>query len=147
MTIQLELDRVPGAAKRLCGLACGLLLVGWIAAGGAHAGTAPAATAAAPPLWRPAPDAPLVLAQADEGGEEAGEMESDEAPRGGKLEPRYKPREYGPEPWYNASYIFGITRTIANSTMVPAAKVPLFVLSIPLDIVFLPFAAIGGLFG
>jgi hypothetical protein len=40
-----------------------------------------------------------------------------------------------------------MTRTVAASTMVPAAKVPLFVLTVPLDIVFLPFAAIGGLFG
>ena len=29
---------------------------------------------------------------------------------------------------------------------VPAAKVPLFVLSVPVDIVLLPFAAIGGFF-
>jgi hypothetical protein len=40
-----------------------------------------------------------------------------------------------------------MTRGVAASTMVPAAKAPLFVLALPLDIVFLPFAAIGGLFG
>jgi hypothetical protein len=63
------------------------------------------------------------------------------------LEPRYRPVEPEPQSWYNGSYIFGMTRSVAASTMVPAAKVPLFVLTVPLDIVFLPFAAIGGLFG
>ena len=65
----------------------------------------------------------------------------------GRLEPRYQPREPEPKSWYNSSYIFGMTRGVANSTMVPAVKVPLFVLTVPLDIAFLPFAAIGGLFG
>jgi hypothetical protein len=64
-----------------------------------------------------------------------------------ELEPRYRPVEPEQPSWYNGSYIFGMTRTVAASTMVPAAKVPLFVLTVPLDIVFLPFAAIGGLFG
>jgi len=81
------------------------------------------------------------LAQADDSDA------ADEEARGGKLEPRYQPREPEPKSWYNGSYVFGITRTIAGSTMVPAAKVPLFVLSVPLDIAFLPFALIGGLFG
>jgi hypothetical protein len=66
----------------------------------------------------------------------------------GRLEPTYPPREPEPPPgWYNASYLFGMTRSVAASTMSPGAKVPLFVLTVPLDIVFLPFAAIGGLFG
>ena len=65
----------------------------------------------------------------------------------GKLEPRYQPREPQPKPWYNDSYLFGMTRGVTGSTMHPAAKVPLLVLTIPLDIVLLPFAAIGGLFG
>lgn len=64
-----------------------------------------------------------------------------------ELEPRYKPVQPEEPGWYNSSYIFGMTRSVAHSTMVPAAKVPLFVLTVPLDIVFLPFAAIGGLFG
>ena len=64
------------------------------------------------------------------------------------LEPRYQPVPPEPPPgWYNSSYIFGMTRSVAASTMIPAAKVPLFVLTVPLDLVFLPFAAIGGLFG
>jgi NAD(P)-dependent dehydrogenase (short-subunit alcohol dehydrogenase family) len=64
-----------------------------------------------------------------------------------ELEPRYQPVQPEEPSWYNSSYIFGMTRSVAASTMVPAAKVPLFVLTVPLDIVFLPFAAIGGLFG
>lgn len=64
-----------------------------------------------------------------------------------ELEPRYRPAPPEEKSWYNASYIFGMTRSVARSTMVPAAKVPLFVLTIPLDVVFLPFAAIGGMFG
>jgi hypothetical protein len=48
---------------------------------------------------------------------------------------------------YNASYIFGMTRGVARSTITPAVKPLLFVLTVPLDIVLLPFAAIGGLFG
>jgi len=65
-----------------------------------------------------------------------------------ELEPRYKPAP-PPEPkgWYNSGYVFGLTRGVAGSTMVPAAKAPLFILTVPLDIVILPFAAIGGLFG
>ena len=58
-----------------------------------------------------------------------------------------QPREPVPEPWYNATYIFGMTRGVANSTMAPAGKAPLFVLTVPLDLVFLPFTLIGGLFG
>jgi hypothetical protein len=63
------------------------------------------------------------------------------------LEPRYQPVPPEEPSWYNASYIFGLTRGVAQSTMVPAVKAPLFVLTVPLDIVLLPFAAIGGLFG
>ena len=47
---------------------------------------------------------------------------------------------------YNSGYIFGMTKGIANSTVHPAVKGPLFLLTVPLDLVFLPFAAIGGLF-
>ena len=43
-----------------------------------------------------------------------------------ELEPRYQPVPEEPEGWYNASYIFGMTRGVAASTMVPAAKAPLF---------------------
>jgi hypothetical protein len=65
----------------------------------------------------------------------------------GRLEPTYQPREPVPEPWYNSDYIFGMTRGVANSSIAPGGKVPLFVLTIPLDIVTLPFSLIGGFFG
>jgi hypothetical protein len=81
-----------------------------------------------------APPAVVQLAQAAE-------------PQPRELKPRYEPVPPEPQSWYNASYIFGMTRGVANSTMVPAAKAPLFLLTVPLDIVLLPFAAIGGLFG
>lgn len=64
-----------------------------------------------------------------------------------ELEPRYKPVPPEETGWYNSGYIFALTRGVAESTMLPAAKVPLFVFTVPLDIVFLPIAAIGGLFG
>jgi len=64
-----------------------------------------------------------------------------------ELEPRYQPVPPEEKSWYNDSYIFALTRGVADSTMVPAAKAPLFVLTVPLDLVLLPIAAIGGLFG
>jgi hypothetical protein len=65
----------------------------------------------------------------------------------GELEPRYKPVPPEEKSWYNSGYIFGMTRGVAASTVTPAMKGPLFLLTIPLDIVLLPFAAIGGMFG
>jgi len=47
---------------------------------------------------------------------------------------------------YNSEYIFGLTKGIASSTVHPAIKPICFVLTVPLDLVFLPFAAIGGFF-
>lgn len=63
-----------------------------------------------------------------------------------ELQPRYEPVEPQPKSSYNDEYIFGLTRGIADSAMHPAAKVLLFPLTVPLDLVFLPFSAIGGLF-
>lgn len=85
---------------------------------------------------------PILLAQ--DGGTEPRELEPAYAPPA--------PGEPGPyneaeSPGYNSDYLFGITRATANSTIVPAGKVPLFLLTVPLDIVLLPFAAIGGFFG
>lgn len=48
---------------------------------------------------------------------------------------------------YNSDYIFGLSKALADSTLIPALKVPFFILTIPLDLVFLPFALIGGFFG
>src|SRR5262249_4060786 len=81
------------------------------------------------------PPAAIQLAQADQSA----------PPR--ELQPRYEPAPPETPSWYNSSYIFGMTRSVAESTMVPGAKAPLFLLTVPLDLVLLPFEAIGGLFG
>lgn len=47
---------------------------------------------------------------------------------------------------YNDDYIFGMTKGVANSTMVPAIKPLFFLVTIPLDLALLPLAAIGGFF-
>lgn len=64
-----------------------------------------------------------------------------------ELEPRYQPVPPEEKSAYNSSYIFGMTRGLAESTIHPAAKAPLFFFTVPLDLVFFPFAAIGGFFG
>ncbi len=69
----------------------------------------------------------------------------DATPR--ELEPRYTPVPPQPKSWYNDAYLFGMTRGVANSTLVPGVKAPLFLLTVPLDIVLLPFTAIAGCFG
>ena len=74
------------------------------------------------------------VAQADQGTE----------PR--ELQPRYEPVPPEPEPAYDSSYIFALTRGVTTSTMVAPVKVLLLPLTIPLDIALLPFAAIGGFF-
>ena len=71
--------------------------------------------------------------------------QADRQPR--ELEPRYQPAPPPEKNWYNSSYIFAATRGVADSTMVPAAKVSLYLLTIPFDILVLPVAVIGGLFG
>ena len=72
-------------------------------------------------------------------------QEGEAPPR--ELQPRYEPVPPPEKSWYNDSYIFAMTRGVSDSTMVPAAKAPLYLLTVPLDLVLLPFAAIGGLFG
>jgi len=47
---------------------------------------------------------------------------------------------------YSSEYIFGMTKGIMRSTLTPALKPVVLVLTVPLDIAFLPFAAIGGFF-
>jgi hypothetical protein len=70
-----------------------------------------------------------------------------DTPQPRELQPRYEPVPPQPKPWYNDSYLFAMTRGVSNSTLVPAAKAPLYLLTVPVDLVLLPFAAIGGLFG
>jgi hypothetical protein len=65
----------------------------------------------------------------------------------GELSPRYEPVPPQPKSSYNDAYIFGMTKGLADSTLHPAVKAPLFVLTVPLDIITLPFTAIGGFFG
>lgn len=48
---------------------------------------------------------------------------------------------------YNSDYLFALSRGLGDSPMHAAAKAPLFIFTVPLDIVLLPFAAIGGIFG
>ncbi len=117
--------------------AAALVLLG-VSLGALGGGASPAAAEAV----TEAGAEPILLAQ--DGGTE---------PR--ELEPAYAPPPPGePGPYneaegqgYNSDYLFGLTRSTARSTIVPAAKVPLFLFTIPLDIALLPFAAIGGFFG
>lgn len=76
----------------------------------------------------------IVVAQA--GGTEPGELQG-----------RYKPAPVEEKSSYNSSLIFGMTRGVAETTIHPAGKAPLYVLTIPLDIALLPFTLIGGFFG
>lgn len=63
-----------------------------------------------------------------------------------ELQPRYEPVQPQAQSSYNDEYIFGLTRGIAESTLHPVGKILLFPLTVPLDLVLLPFEAIGGLF-
>ena len=47
---------------------------------------------------------------------------------------------------YDSSFMFAMSRGLAQSTVVTPLKPPLFLFTIPLDIVLLPFAAIAGFF-
>ena len=64
----------------------------------------------------------------------------------GTLEPTYQPRPPPEKDVYTTDYLFAITRAVSESTLVPAAQVPLYILTVPLDIVFLPMEAIAGFF-
>lgn len=60
------------------------------------------------------------------------------------LEATFEPT---PEPGiYSGKYYFAMTRGLANSTLRPAFQVPLFLVTIPLDIVLLPISAVAGFF-
>jgi len=70
-----------------------------------------------------------------------------EQPPPRELQPRYEPVPPQPKSWYNSEYLFAMTRGVADSTMVPAVKAPLFLLTVPFDVILLPFTAIAGCFG
>lgn len=69
-----------------------------------------------------------------------------EACEEGALAPSYEPRPPAEPPVYTTDYFFATTRAVASSTIVPAGRVPLFFLTIPIDTAFLPIAAIAGFF-
>ena len=48
---------------------------------------------------------------------------------------------------YNSDYLFGLSRRVASGGAIPAVRPFLFLLTFPLDLAFLPLAAIGGFFG
>jgi len=47
---------------------------------------------------------------------------------------------------YNSEYIFGMSKGIMKSTLVPALKPVILLFTVPLDLAFLPFAAVAGFF-
>jgi hypothetical protein len=47
---------------------------------------------------------------------------------------------------YTSEYIFGMTKGVMRSTLTPALKPVALLFTVPLDLVFLPFAAVGGFF-
>ena len=76
-----------------------------------------------------------------------GASAQDESDAGtGRLEPTYQPMPPPERQVYTTDYLFAITRAVADSTLVPAARVPLYVLTIPTDIALLPIELIAGFF-
>ena len=68
------------------------------------------------------------------------------APSGGDMTLADYERAQEP-PGYNTDYFFALSRGLADSTLHPAAKVPCFVVTIPIDLALVPVAAIAGFFG
>ena len=68
------------------------------------------------------------------------------AEESGTLQPTYEPRPPPEKEIYSTDYLFAVTRAVSDSTLVPAAKVPLYFLTIPVDVVFLPIELIAGFF-
>lgn len=71
---------------------------------------------------------------------------ADDESGSGTLKPTYEPRPPAEKEIYTTDYLFAITRSVSESTLVPAAKVPLYIFTIPLDVAFLPIEAIAGFF-
>ncbi len=113
---------------------CDISYAPWVRLLAAAALLTLATSATAPRGALAAPDRALAVAQAQ--GTE---------PR--ELQPRYEPAPPEEKSSYNATYLFGLTRSVAYMPWSPAAKTPLFLFTLPLDLVLLPFAAVGGLFG
>ena len=64
----------------------------------------------------------------------------------GSLRPSYEPAAVPEDEIYTTVYLFGLSRLLARSNLVPAARVPLFLFTIPLDTALLPIALIAGFF-
>jgi hypothetical protein len=47
---------------------------------------------------------------------------------------------------YNTAYLFAMTKAVASGPVTPALKPLLFLFTVPLDIITLPFTAIAGFF-
>jgi hypothetical protein len=47
---------------------------------------------------------------------------------------------------YNSDLIFSMTKGVASSTIIPAIKPFFFLITIPLDLAFLPLMAVAGFF-
>jgi hypothetical protein len=60
------------------------------------------------------------------------------------LEPTHRPMPPPEKPIYTTDYLFAVTRSVTSSTLVPAARVPLFLFTVPIDLAFLPIEAIAG---
>jgi hypothetical protein len=73
-------------------------------------------------------------------------LAAEDAEESGTLRPTYEPRPPPEKDVYTTDYLFAITRAVSESTLVPAAQVPLYILTVPLDIAFLPMEAIAGFF-
>lgn len=65
---------------------------------------------------------------------------------GRELQPRYEPAPPQEKSSYNSDYIFSLTRGVADSTLHPAAKAPMFLFTVPIDLVLLPITSLAGLF-
>lgn len=60
--------------------------------------------------------------------------------------PTASPAQLEDRSGYDSSYLFSLSRSLADSTVVTPLKPPLFIFTIPLDIALLPFAAMAGFF-
>lgn len=51
-----------------------------------------------------------------------------------------------PRPGWTSEYVFGMSKGVMNSTLEPALKPAVMLLTVPLDLALLPFSAIAGFF-
>jgi hypothetical protein len=73
-------------------------------------------------------------------------LAADDDEDSGTLRPTHEPMPPREKPIYTTDYLFAVTRSITESTLVPGAQVPLIFLAVPIDVAFLPIEAIAGFF-